>query len=279
MFRKRMSIAAVVVVTALSLTACGGTSKDAADKSTDSPSSASTDSGSGSDSGSGYTPLTKDNFASAIADSYKQKSSAHMEMTMGDTVKASGDVSYADKSPGMKLAMTVSQSGQKLQIEEILVDGVLYMSSPGLTPSGKYVKIDSKTPGVGSMSDLLKNVDPASMIGQMTKSLDKLEYAGTTKIDGNSTHHYKMTVDAKKAVSSLGLSDLPSSAATAIPDSITYDAYFNDDNTIRRITMDIMGQSMQMDMTDWGTPVTITAPKKSDVVDLGSMMPSMPAKP
>ena len=71
MFRKRMSIAAVVVVTALSLTACGGTSKDAADKSTDSPSSASTDSGSGSDSGSGYTPLTKDNFASAIADSYK----------------------------------------------------------------------------------------------------------------------------------------------------------------------------------------------------------------
>jgi len=274
MYRKRMSMAAVLVAAALSLTACGGNGSKSAGTSSDGASTSSNTGSSGS-----YTPLTKDNFASTIAETYKTKSSAHMEMTMGDLVKAAGDVNYSGGSPSMKMVMTVSQGAKKVQIEELLVKGVLYMSMPGMTPSGKYVKLDANTPGMGGVSDLLKNVDPASMITQMTKSITKLDYAGTTTIEGAQTHHYKLVVDAKKAVSSLGLSDLPSGAASSIPESLTYDAYFNDDNTLRRITMDVMGQSMQMDMTNWGTPVSVTAPPKSDVVDMSSMMPSMPAKP
>ena len=296
MYRKRMSMAAVVVAAALSLTACGGsgTGDDkAADgassgssatasssSSSSSPSSSSSSSSSSGGTATGaYTPLTKDNFASTIADGYKTKRSAHIEMTMGETVDASGDVNYSGAKPSMKLAMKVTQGGKKIQMEEVLADGTLYMSVPGLTPNGKYVKLDANTPGMAGLGDLLKNVDPAQMIVQMSKSIKKLDYVGTTEIDGDTTHHYKLTVDAKKAVSTMGLNNLPSRAASKVPSTLPYDAYFNDDNTLRRIKMDVMGQSMEMNMTNWGAPVTVTAPKKSDVVDLSKMMPSMPAKP
>lgn len=280
MYRKRMSMAAVLVAAALSLTACGGSSKDAAKTTGGASSGSSASAGSsGSSDGGSYTPLTKDNFASTMAQGYKTKSSAHIEMVMGKMVSAAGDVSYSGKAPAMKLTMSVDQGGKKIQMQELLVDGVLYMSMPGITPNGKYVKLDSSTPGMGGLGDLLKNVDPAQMMGQMTKSIDKLEYVGNTDIEGDQTHHYKLTVNAKKAVQSMGLGNIPNSAEAKIPDTLTYDAYFNDDNTLRRMTMDILGQSMEMNMTNWGAPVTVTAPSKADVVDMSSMMPSMPAKP
>jgi hypothetical protein len=60
---------------------------------------------------------------------------------------------------------------------------------------------------------------------------------------------------------------------------MTYDAYFNADNTLRRITMKVMNEAMQVDMTNWGAPVQVVAPPRSDVVDMSKMAPSMPAKP
>jgi hypothetical protein len=201
-----------------------------------------------------------------------------MEMTMGDTLDATGDVDYSGKKPAMRMTMKVSQGGKKIQMEEILVGGALYMSVPGMTPSGKYVKLDGNAPGMSGLNDLMKNADPAQMLGEMTKSINKLEYVGTADIDGATTRHYKLTVNGKDAVSNLGLSSLSGAAASKVPDKLSYDAYFNDDNTLRRIKMDISGQTMEMDMTNWGAPVTITAPKKSQVVDMSSMLPSMPAK-
>jgi len=276
MNNKRMSMAAALVAAALSLSACGGSGGKTADAATAAAPSASTP----VTSGNAYTPLTKADFASTIADASKSKGSAHMTMTLGTSVKASGDVDYGGAAPSMKMTMDLSQGGKRMQIQEILVDGVIYMSMPGVTPQGKYLKLDSNTPGMGSYGDVLKNIDPASMVAQMTKSLNKLEYVGPAAIDGDQTQHYKLVVDAKKAVQGLGLNGLPSSAASAIPDAMTYDAYFNADNTLRRITMEVMDEAMQVDMTNWGAPVRVVAPPKSDVVDTGKMMaPSMPAKP
>lgn len=277
MNNKRVSIAAVLVAAAMSLSACGGSGGKTADKATSGAPSASASTP--ATSGGAYTPLTRANFASTIAEASKSKGSAHMTMTLGTSVKASGDVNYGAGAPSMKITVGVSQSGQKMQIQEILVDGVLYMSMPGVTPQGKYLRLDSNTPGMGSLGDVLKNIDPASMVAKVTKSLTRLEYVGPTTIEGDQTQHYKLVVNAKKAVQGLGLSGLPSSAASAIPDAMTYDAYFNADNTMRRITMEVMNEAMQVDMTNWGAPVRVVAPPKSDVADMGKMAPSMPAKP
>lgn len=276
MNRRRMSMVAVLVAAALSLTACGGGGGNGADKAAaGSPSAGASAS---TTAGSGYAPLTRADFASTIADASKSKGSAHMTMTMGSSVKASGDVDYGG-APSMKMTMDISEAGKKVQIQEILVDGVIYMSVPGMTPQGKYLKLDANSPGMGSFGDVLKNIDPASMVAQMTKSLNKLEYVGPATIDGDQAQHYKLVVDAKKAIQGLGLGGLPSSAASAIPKSMTYDAYFNADNTLRRITMEVMGEAMQVDMTNWGTPVHVVAPSKSDIVDMANLAPSMPAKP
>jgi hypothetical protein len=277
MNNKRMSMAAALVAAALSLSACGGSGGKTADAATSDAPSASASAP--ATSGDTYTPLTKADFASTIAEASKSKGSAHMRMTLGTSVKASGDVNYGGGTPSMKMAMDISQGGKRMRIQEILVDGVIYMSMPGVTPQGKYLKLDSNTPGMGSFGDVLKNIDPASMVAQMTKSLKRLEYVGPAMIDGDQTRQYKLVVDAKKAVQSLGLSGLPSSAASAIPDAMTYDAYFNADNTLRRITMKVMNEAMQVDMTNWGAPVQVVAPPRSDVVDMSKMAPSMPAKP
>ena len=274
MNRTRTGLVAVLLTASMGLTACGGGGGDekASDASTASASaSASASTGSGETNAS-YTKLTKNNWATVLADSSKASPNSHMTMKMGSMLTASGDVSYAGGKPAMKMTMKISASGRTINMEERLVDGAMYISAPGVIPNGKWMKIDSNSPGMGQMAGMLKNLDPASMASLGKDAITTFKYVGEDEVDGDAVHHYTLKVDTTKAVDKLGLGSVASQAGSSLPPSITEDVFLNDDNTLRRITATIAGQRLVVDRTNASSPVKVTAPPAGAIVDMSSMM-------
>jgi lipoprotein LprG len=59
---------------------------------------------------------------------------------------------------------------------------------------------------------------------------------------------------------------VPQGDAAALPETLDYDLWVTDDNLVRRVVMNVMGMSMQMDYTEWGEPVDIKAPAAADII-------------
>ena len=267
MNRTRAGLVAVLLTASMGLTACGGSGND---KASDNASPGSSSSSSSTVSNASYTPLTKDTWAKTVANSSSQTS--HIVMKMGSMLTGSGDVSTSNGTPAMKMTMKITTGGKTINMEERLVDGTIYISAPGMIPGGKWMKVDSKTPGLGDMASMLKNFDPSSMAAMGKDAITTFKYVGADTIDGDSVHHYKLVVDTTKAVKKLGMGSLVSQAGSSVPKSITEEVYLNADNTVRRITGTIEGQNLQVDRTPLSGSVDVKAPPAGDVVDMSSMM-------
>lgn len=274
MNRTRTGLVAVLLTASVGLTACGGGGDDEkASSASTASASASASTGTGATDAS-YTKLTKDNWASVLADSSKASPNSHLTMKMGSLLTATGDVSYSGAKPAMQMTMKITVSGRTINMEERLVDGVMYMSAPGMLPDGKWMKIDANTPGMGEMAGMLKNLDPSSMASLSKDAITSFKYVGEAKVDGDAVHHYTLQVDTTKAIDKLGLGSLTSQAGS-MPKSITEDVFLNDDNTLRQITADVSGQKLVVDRSDASSPVKVSAPPAGDIVDMSSMMSSL----
>ena len=272
MNRTRTGLVAVLLTASLGLTACGGGGDDEKASNASTAGASASSSASTGAANASYTKLSKDDWASALADASKASPNSHMTMTMGSLLTASGDVSYAGAKAAMQMTMKISMSGRTLKMEERLVDGVMYISAPGMIPNGKWMKIDANTPGMGQLAGMLKNMDPSSMAAMGKDAITSFKYVGEAKVDGDTVHHYTLKVDTTKAVDKLGLGSLTGQATTSMPRSITEDVFLNADNTLRRITANVSGQKLVVDRSDASSPVKVSAPPAGDIVDMGSMM-------
>ncbi|HET9500574.1 MAG TPA: LppX_LprAFG lipoprotein [Marmoricola sp.] len=209
--------------------------------------------------------LDKDTFANAMAKAIAEKKSAHMAMDMGAAFSMSGDVDYGGDAPEMK--MTMDMGAQRASM--ILVDGAFYLQLPGLTPEGKWAQIDKSNPQMAPLLEQMDSFGPQSTVEVMKKGVRDLRLVGQEQVDGVQTDHYKVTVDTKAAVGAMG--SLGEQAKQAdLPPEITYDLYLDADNLMRRVTMDLMGQQLVINMTDWGKKVDVAAPPAAQVVQLGA---------
>jgi hypothetical protein len=55
-----------------------------------------------------------------------------------------------------------------------------------------------------------------------------------------------------------------------LPQEMTYDLYLDDEDLMRRVTIDLGSQKLVVNATDWGKDVDIDAPETADVVELPS---------
>lgn len=274
--KRSTGLAAVLLTASLGLTGCGSSAHNTA-----SGSGGSGGSGSSKDNGTvttaSYKPLSKSSMASAMGAAVLKAKSAHMAMNLGSTAMVS-DFDMSSGKPALRATMHIKQGTKQLTLHELLVGGAIYMSSPGMTPAGKYVKIDSSTPGIGAALGAIDSMNPAKMMTSLVKNVTAMTYHGTSTIDGQKVHHYTLTIATKNLLSSLNLGaskELLSQAQAKMPKTVTEEVYLNGDNTTRRVTVEMMGTPMTVDMTKWGEPVHIAAPAKSDLVPLSSLMGSM----
>ncbi|MFT4010175.1 MAG: LppX_LprAFG lipoprotein [Nocardioidaceae bacterium] len=261
--RTRAALATAVPLIAVGLAGCGGNDDTESAASGTTPTAEASESPSEmADTSDGSDPTAL--FADMLA-AMKDKGTATVAMDLGTSGNAKGQIDFASESPAMSLTMSMSGMGG---MEMRLVDGTMYMSMSPLTPTGKFVKLDDSIPGMDQLSksmDSMTQFTPEKSTEMMRDSLKSLKEVGTTDIDGESTTHYKVTVDASKSMKEL---ELPTGSAAQVPKVVKYDMFVTSDSLLRRVQVNSMGQSITIDYTDWGAPVTIEAPKASDLVEL-----------
>jgi len=255
--RKLSSLAAVVLLAGLSLSACGDKDDSADDKS-------------GSKSaGGGAATLTEANFSDVLTDSQVKAKSAHVDMKVGvggQSVEATGDVGVGSSPEDSAMSMTMDL-GSSMSFEMRLVDQVMYMNMGQMT-EGKFLKIDltdESNPFAKQYGQLTDQMDPAKQMDQLKEAVTSFEKKGEPKtIDGVEAQPYVVTVDTSKIEA---FQDLPSASSGQIPDTIVYTMYVGPDDLPRRMEFDVAGSKTTMDYSKWGEPVDIKAPPAGEVSD------------
>jgi LppX_LprAFG lipoprotein len=276
--RQAFASLAVLAVATGTLTACND---DAAAGKADTPAlqgspSASDPAAAGStsadagDAGSGGH-LDRDGLVQAITAGPLKAGSAHLTMTMSGamSVTAEGDVSYAKAGPEMRLTMSMAQMGAG-KLDMRVVDGIVYMTIPSVTPPGKFLKIDPRdrsNPMSKSFGSLSGQLDPLNSVRAMKSGVRTVTFVGTEAVDGEDADHYRVVVDSAAMFKAMKQKAVP-----GMPENLTYDMWLDDRGLLRRMQFEVAGQAVDMSMSRWGEPVSVEAPPAGKVVDASSMM-------
>jgi len=248
--------AALVLSTAL-IAACG-------DKEEPTKSDATTSSSPKTDTSSSEK-LTKDNFASVIGSAMQKAGSVHVSMTSAGSaaLKVEGDQKMGASAADSQMSLTMDAGPTSMEMR--MIDQKLYLKIDQLT-QGKFGVVDltdKSNPLVSQFGQLAEQTDLSKQFEDFGDAVTKFEKSGKSeKLDGVDAQAYDITLDAKKLAKAQGQD------ASSLPDSFTYTFYIGDDNLVRRMAIDIMGQKLQMDFTGWGKKVSIEKPKASEISDL-----------
>lgn len=259
---RRGAIAAAVAAL-LVLAGCGS----ASDVSSDQSAAASDSTGSGDAAGQ----LTVGSFASMTSQAQSSARSAHLELDakmMGQSVTMSGDMSIGKTLADTALQMNLSAAGLGQDMSLIMVDKVIYIDQGG--PSGKYLRIelDKDNPLGKIYRQFVGQSDPAGITRAFEGAIEGFDKVGSEQIDGTQTTQYRITVNTQKVLAkTLGDSTIPTGPlAENLPKTMTYDIWVGDqDNLPRRIEYSMAGNSMTMELSDWGQQVDIKAPPPSQI--------------
>lgn len=194
--------------------------------------------------------------------------SAHLTMVGGGAqgMSGEGDVSYAGDSSAMRLELQSPQTGGGT-MEVRLVDGVVYIAMPPMTPEGKFIKLDTNDPNspFGDLGGVLSG-DPKQAFDAFDAGLKDATYVGEEDVEGEPMDHYVLTVDAKKASDAQGVPVPPGE------DEVTYDLWIDGDDLVRRMRFGTGTEGITLTMSDWGKPVSVEAPPASAIIQMpGSM--------
>lgn len=205
-----------------------------------------------------YVPLTAANLGSVMTAAIAKFHTAH-EVSTGSGARTVIDF---DTSGPFKYRLTQAGGGGPTK-SLIGIGADRYLQDPGVTPSGKWLKLStsSSTPVIR-----FADVNPVGMVVRFAKGISKFAYVGATKIDGAEVQHYRITIDQQKFLQATGQSQ--SSTNIGAGEQIAENLYLNKDNTLRRVTLALPGGigDTQVDVTGWGAPVSIQAPPSSTVV-------------
>ena len=264
----RRALAAAALPLALtSLSACG--SNDDAKAQDPSSGSSSSSSSSSADTPSAGDTVAPADFVDRFESGFTKTTTAHetLKMSMGTTgtLTGEGDVDYSSDSPAMQMTMKTDMTGASGSIEMRLVDGVMYMTIPGMA-GGKFVKFDLNDPS-SPFGSLATQLDPQEAFKSFEAGIKSVTYVGAE--DG--LDHYQVTVDTKKMLAKMGQTGSAASAA-GMPATLTYDAWLDSEDRVNKMEIDL-GKTGTMDMTlsDFGQDVSVEAPPSSQVTQMPGM--------
>lgn len=234
-------------------------------KSSDSKSSESPDSGKSDASGEDVDPKE---FVKMLKAATKDKMSMHLTANFkgsGQQMTMEGDASIAGKDTAMDITIKSPATGN---MHMLVVDQVLYMSMPGKTPKGKFLKIDttdSSNPMGQNFEGLIDSMDPTSSYDAFDAGLKKVQLIGKEKIDGESMRHYRLKVDAKAAAKAQG-----QTPSAKMPKTLTYDMWLDSQDRMRKMEFKILGAQVSMTADNWGEKVNVQAPPPSKIMEMPS---------
>lgn len=213
----------------------------------------------------------------------KQTSSVHTAHMAFDAATSEGDVTGTGQidiegaNSKIQMKLTIPSVGA-MNME--LLGSSMYLELPaGLVKTPKpWIKFDpSGTDPVskalaGIVSEEQQDVDPTKAIGQLAGA-GTITATGKDTVNGQPATKYAITVDTQKLLNSKliapQLKQELQQAGVNLPPTLNYTMWLNSDNLPVKLTVaeKIAGQQINVTVTysDWGQPVTITAPPADQV--------------
>lgn len=214
---------------------------------------------------SGDGTWDQDTIAEAMLAAAAEQETAHFRSTTranGGEVEAEGDLSFGPAMQDMVMVVDGAAFGGE-RMEMRVVDRVVYLSMPPMTPKGKFIEIK---PGDDSpfaaMTEQMVGNDPVESLRIFQEGLTAVEFVGVETVDGEELERYRFTMDSRAVARSQGL------PAKGLPKTVEYDVWLDSDALTRRMEFDLEQVSMVMEYSDWGEPVTIAAPRKNQIVEM-----------
>ncbi|MEW1953601.1 LppX_LprAFG lipoprotein [Terrabacter sp. NPDC080008] len=269
---RRVAAAAIVLPAVLGVAACGKSESPAPTSGQTSAAGSTAASTAGSSASaapsttsdtqaSGQPYQDKASFVAAMKAAGKDTTTAHVTMTMdaaGQKVSISGDTKVDASNPAMKMTMDM---GQSMKIDMLLVDKKVYMKGIPNLPAGKWAVIDSSSAMGKQLMQSLGQADPTKMYDQFGAAVTDVKPVGEDTVDGDKTWKYDLTLDTKAMQA-----QMPADAKSAMPASIDYTVWLDQQDHLRKVTFDLSGVKADMTMSKYGEPIDVTAPKAADTV-------------
>jgi hypothetical protein len=180
------------------------------------------------------------------------------KMTGGGTTLLTMNGLQTAKPAAMSMEMT-GQAFQGKTAKFVVVKGTGYVSIPGMTPAGKYLKF--KSDETSELGELLDGGDPTKIFKSFDSSLASVKFVRVETIGGEKLDRYDVTVNTAKALAAQG-----KKVPAGVPKTLTYSMWMDKTHLVRRMSFDLGGVSMVMTMSDYNKPVSITAPPASKIV-------------
>ncbi|MCE1178011.1 MAG: hypothetical protein LWW86_03150 [Micrococcales bacterium] len=270
--RRRVAMVGVALSTATALTACGGSNIDTATKATTAAASKTAKVG----DTIALSELAQDSY-----DAMKKAGTVKIAGDVGDGLSGTtGEVSYKGDSPAMHLKLT--QDGGTGDI--ILLDKTMYMSGSGEAGSAiakmsggkKWVKIsaDGTDPVSKSMAPMLNEMDGLTNPSNAYRSLSNVK-AKVSKVEGDKVTYVatvpaaEMTRLAQEQLKKMGGAGASASASIPAMEAMTMTQVVDKEGrTVSATTKGgVAGDrgDNTITYTDYGAPVSITAPPAAEV--------------
>ena len=246
--------------------------------------------GSGGNNGGGVADLSPAAFIKAALTKASGDKTVHVTGSItaaGTAATMTGDEQFGDN---LEVSMDLVASGAT--ISEVMIGGKLYMKIPELSAElgGKtWAELDLSSLGTlgstfQSLIDSTKNSDPTQQLQPLLASGD-VHKVGSETVDGVQADHYAGTVDpttafdsglAAKNLTADQINQLKSLMKTAGVTSETIDVWVASDGLPVRLTVSSNTSQgalkFDMHMSNWGKPVSITAPPADQVGDISSLL-------
>ncbi|HWD04047.1 MAG TPA: hypothetical protein VG674_16520 [Amycolatopsis sp.] len=240
--------------------------------------------------------------ANASKQGTQRSKSSKMSMEMdagGKTITAQGEASYDPSNTSF--SMTMNTDGQ--QSEMVFIDKTLYMKLPPaqatqLGVDKPWVKIspDADDPISkalsGSMTQASEQSDPTKILDQVAEA-GRIVSSDQTELNGQQANHYKVEIDMAKAMNKM-LASMPADTQAQVKQmmqgkniQVPAEIWLDKDQLPIQITMDESEMMKQLGQgaaaggaglgkitikySDWGTPVSVTAPPADQVADMSEI--------
>jgi hypothetical protein len=274
---RKAGIALSAFALALTLGACGDNGG----------SGGSSSNNSGGDSGGGSVAAASlADLAKSIGDQTSETSTAHMKISAdaaGQKLTGEGDLRMGADDAAMSMDMTTPEGTMSM----VLLDNVFYVKLPQeLEPGKSWLKIDANdksnpmAQALGGMTEQMsKNADPRASLAQFQKA-GEITDTKEEEIDGKQTTHYTITIDVEKLAANQEDPAMKSAMDQAIESGLKdfpVDVWIDEDDLPVRYVMDMPTPNpatgttesvkMQIDYTDWGKSVDITAPPADEIAE------------
>lgn len=274
---RRSAAAALTTLMLSALVACGGDDEPDAADDTASPSESASSAESPATEETEETAdepaegesMSPAEFTDLYRAAFDEATTAHIEMNASSAagdMTGEGEADYTTTPPSMSMTMSGAMMGGA-DAEVRMLDGVMYMKMAML--GDKWIKFDLNDPSNPLGTAFADQMDPRAMMDTFEKGVTAATYVGEEDVDGETMRRYEVVLDTAVLLESLD-PKVRAQAEGSMPDSVTYDLWFDEDGLYRRMDFDLGANagSTSMTFSDWGEPVSIEAPDPSEVTSM-----------